>query len=106
MIKNANILTYYTLVVRDLSVLIITVIFLIRVGIRENSLKQQLVMKEDLMDMMDLSAVLGSVTPLIAFSKYLEEKKSSHSHLLRFIKMVKIFEDQNYIHNEIKENLV
>lgn len=63
-------------------------------------------MKEDLLDMMDLSAVLGSVTPLIAFSKYLEETKPDHQHLLRYIKMIKIFEDQNYILNEVKENLL
>ena len=38
----SNILTYYTILLRDLTVLGITVIFLILVGRRENSLKQQL----------------------------------------------------------------
>ena len=69
--KNTNILTYYTILLRDLSVLAITVIFLIYVGQRENSLKQQLTLKEDVLDVMDLQTVLGSVTPLMAFSKYL-----------------------------------
>jgi len=41
-------LTYCTIICRDLLVLIITVVFLIRVGLRENSLKRQLAKKEDL----------------------------------------------------------
>ena len=55
--------------------------------------------------MMDLSTVLGSVTPLMAFSKYLEEKQPNHLHLLRFIKMVKIFEEQLNELNEAKTSL-
>lgn len=48
--------------------LAITVYFLVKVGIRENSLKQQLTKRENLYDVMDLSTVLGSVTPLMSFS--------------------------------------
>ena len=42
---------------------------------------------------MDFTTVLGSVTPLMAFSKFLEEKRPIYLHLLRFIKMVKILEE-------------
>ena len=51
--------------------MMITVIFLVRVGRRENSLKQMLAKDENVQDAEDLSSVLGSVTPLMAFSKYL-----------------------------------
>ena len=70
---DLNQLTYYTIICRDLAVLAITVIFLVRVGRRENSLKEQLAKSEDVLDAMDLYTVLDSVTPLMAFSKYLEE---------------------------------
>lgn len=50
----SRILTYYTILFRDLTVLLITVVFLIFVGRRENSLKQQLKMEENLLDVMDL----------------------------------------------------
>ena len=39
-------LTYCTTVARDLTVLVITLVFLVRVGRRENSLKQKLTKKE------------------------------------------------------------
>lgn len=42
---------------------------------------------------MDLGTVLSSVTPLIAFSKYLDREKHHYSHLLRFIKMSQILEE-------------
>ena len=51
--------------------MMITVIFLVRVGRRENSLKQMLAKDEKVQDAEDLSSGLGSVTPLMAFSKYL-----------------------------------
>ena len=44
--KNAGVLTYCTTVARDLTVLVITLVFLVRVGRRENSLKQKLTKKE------------------------------------------------------------
>lgn len=63
--------------------------------------------------------MLGSVTPLMAFSSYLEKQKragfpngepddddnsraTGHLHLLRYIKMVKIFEEQINSFNEVK----
>ena len=104
-IRDINILTYWTIFGRDLASLAITVTFLIRVGRRENSLKEQLVKGEGILDAMDLYTVLDSVTPLMAFSKYLEEKKPNHQHLLRFIKMVEIFEEQLKEVNEIKNKL-
>ena len=61
-------MTYSTIIVRDMTSLAITVYFLVKVGIRENSLKQQLTKRENLYDVMDLSTVLGSVTPLMSFS--------------------------------------
>lgn len=87
-------LTYFTIVVRDLGVLAITVVFLLRVGMRERSLKRQLSQKEDLLDVMDLSTVLYSVTPLMAFSKFLNEHMPNYSQLLRLIQMIKILEEQ------------
>lgn len=42
---------------------------------------------------MDLGTVLSSVTPLIAFSRYLDREKHHYSHLLRFIKMSQILEE-------------
>jgi len=43
---------------------------------------------------MDLSTVLSSVTPLMAFSEFLEKKKPLHLQLLRFLKMFVILEEQ------------
>jgi len=98
-------LTYCTILGRDLAALAITVIFLVRVGRRENSLKEQLVKGEGTLDAIDLYTVLDSVTPLMAFSKYLEDYKPNYLHLLRFIKMVEIFEEQLKEVNEIKTRL-
>ena len=78
MSKIDNMLTYATIVGRDLCVLAITVVFLVRVSKRENSLKRQLVKKEDVLDAMDLTSVLGSVTPLMAFSRYLDGTMPEH----------------------------
>ena len=86
-----------------MTILAITVIFLVRVGRRENSLKEQLIKKEDVMDVMDLSTVLSSVTPLIAFSKYLDREKHHYSHLLRFIKMAQILEELVHELSQITE---
>lgn len=58
-----------------------------------------------MLDVADLSTVLDSVTPLISFSKYLEQKKPEHLHLLRFIKMVKILEEQISDSNELHSSL-
>ena len=81
-------------------------IFLVRVGRRENSLKEQLIKKEDVLDVMDLSTVLSSVTPLIAFSKYLDREKHHYSHLLRFIKMAQILEELVHELSQITESIV
>ena len=43
---------------------------------------------------MELDSVLDSVTPMIAFSKYIEEKKIDCNPLLKFVKISKIFFEQ------------
>ena len=64
-----------------------------------------MIKKEDVLDVMDLSTVLSSVTPLIAFSKYLDREKHSYSHLLRFIKMSQILEELVHELSEITEEI-
>ena len=54
---------------------------------------------------MDLSTVLSSVTPLIAFSKYLDREKHHYSHLLRFIKMSQILEELVHDLSEAMEEI-
>ena len=88
----ATIWAYCCIILRDTLILCITTYFLVRVNRRENNLKVVLAKKDSVLDLLDLESVLGSVTPMIAFSKYIDEQYPDYSAMLRFIKLSKIFE--------------
>ena len=99
--------TYVIIVIRDLSILVITVYFLISVNRRETDLQTVLAKKDTVLDLMELDSVLCSVTPMIAFQKYIDEKQQGYSALLKFVKISKLYfeqvEDMKMIDDEIDE---
>ena len=64
------------IILRDFAILTITIYFLMVVNKRENSIKTVLAKKDTVLDLMDLETVLSSVTPIIAFTNYIDEKRS------------------------------
>ena len=64
------------IILRDFAILSITIYFLMVVNKRENSIKTVLAKKDTVLDLMDLETVLSSVTPIIAFTNYIDEKRS------------------------------
>ena len=93
MVYLAQLWTYITIVLRDFIILLITIYFLIVVNKRENDIKTVLAKKDTVLDLMDLETVLSSVTPIIAFTNYIDDKREELSPLLRFVKCSKIFYD-------------
>ena len=93
MVYLAQLWTYITIVLRDFVILSITIYFLIVVNKRENDIKTVLAKKDTVLDLMDLETVLSSVTPIIAFTNYIDDKRGELSPLLRFVKCSKIFYD-------------
>lgn len=87
-------MTYVTLIIRDSSVLLITIYFIVKVNNKEETVCRQLQAYESVHDVFDLSTVLYSVTPLVAFGNYLEAEHPSYLHLLKFVKMYRILEEQ------------
>ena len=77
-----------------MSVLFITIYFIFKVNGKEKTVRRQLEAYESVHDVIDLSTVLYSVTPLICFGNYLENEHPSYLHLLKFVKMYRIFEEQ------------
>ena len=61
-------LSYVTIICRDLSVTITMMYFLIKVNMRERTIKAQLEKGDSLNDLMDLGTVLDSVQPMFSFS--------------------------------------
>ena len=77
--------------------------FLIKVNRREKINTATLEKDEDdcLMDLMDLNTALDSVAPLYGFTQYLEKHKPEYKHLLRLVKLHRMYQDQV---NEFGEN--
>ena len=87
-------LSYITIISRDLSVTIAMMYFLIKVNLRERTIKAQLEKGDSLNDLMDLGTVLDSVQPMFSFSQYLDNHKPDFKHLLKLVKAYRQYQEQ------------
>ena len=84
-------LSYLTIIGRDFATTFIMMFFLIKVNLRERTIKAQLEKDETLMDLLELNSVLNSVAPMYSFSKYLDTHKPDYRNLLKLVKLHRQF---------------
>ena len=103
-IEYAPEFSYIVIILRDFTVHIVMVYFIIRVNKRESNIKVELAKQDSPHDLQELKTVLNSCRPLMSFSNYLDEQKPEHIVLLDYVKVYETIKDKeselDYLYNK------